>query len=81
LIDTNERGDIQEFQKEIRFHFTNLLERDYSELCLDIDFLEAQIKSDSESYSPKDLERANEKISFCKKMLQTMKFELKNRQN
>ncbi|MFI5421355.1 MAG: hypothetical protein ACHQ1H_10350 [Nitrososphaerales archaeon] len=52
-----------------------------SELYFDINFIEEQLKSDLGSYSLKDLERANEKISILKRKAEIFGIELDRKRN
>jgi len=55
------------------------LGRDLAEVSIDLAFLEAQLSVDIGSYSPKELERANEKVSYLKQRAEILKIELSRR--
>jgi len=56
------------------------LDRDYAEICSEIDFLEAQLRFDPECSTPDDLEYARRKISEFKKRRDWLRIELEKRQ-
>ena len=55
---------------------TEELDRDYAEICTEIDFLEAQINSGRESYPPDELEVVFKKILEFKVKRDLLKLEL-----
>jgi hypothetical protein len=73
------KDEFEKFELEILGLMTNDLERDYVELSSEIDFLEAQIKIDTESYSPSQLQIANDKVDHYKKRAQAIKIKLEER--
>jgi len=75
----NGKEEFGEFELEILGLLTSELDRDYVELSSEIDFLEAQIKVDSESYSPSQLQIAKDKVDCYKKRAQAIKIELEER--
>jgi hypothetical protein len=57
------------------------IDRDLAEVLTEIEFLKEQVKYDFKSYSQKDLNRANEKISQLMKSAEILKIELSRRKN
>jgi len=82
-MSANFSGDSQEL-RDLETRISKLpieeLDRNFAELCNDVDFLEAQVNCDLGSFSPKDLHDANERISGLKKQRNLMKIELEKRQ-
>jgi hypothetical protein len=58
---------------------SEVLARDLAEISNDIEFLEVQLQADYASYSVKDLERANQKISHFKLKAEVIEIELRRR--
>jgi hypothetical protein len=73
------KDEFEEIELEILDILTSELDRYYVELSSEIDFLEAQIKADTESYSSSQLQIAKDKIDHCKKRAVAMKIELEKR--
>ena len=63
----NGKEEFEEFELEILGLLTSELNRNYIELSSEIDFLEAQTKVDTESYSPSQLQIAKDKVDHYKK--------------
>ena len=55
------------------------LDRDFAEVSLEIEFLEAQVQSELESYSPVALKHAENKILVLKRKAENLKNEIEMR--
>jgi hypothetical protein len=75
----NRKEEFEEFELEILGLLTSELDRDYIELSSEIDFLYAQTKVYTESYSPSQLRIAKDKVDHYKKRARAINIELEER--
>ncbi|MFI5420009.1 MAG: hypothetical protein ACHQ1H_03490 [Nitrososphaerales archaeon] len=71
--------ELQSLRVRVRTLLSEVLARDLVEISNDIEFLEVQLRADFASYSAKDLERANQKISHFKQKAEVIEIELRRR--
>ena len=71
--------ELQSLQAQVLDLPLDELGRDLAEVSMDLAFLEAQLGVDIGSYSPKELEKANGKISYLKQRAEILKIELSRR--
>jgi hypothetical protein len=72
--------DMTNFVARIHGRSARELDRDLAEEIIEASFLEEQITVDLQSYSPSDLQKANERVSVIKKKCELLRAELESRQ-
>lgn len=79
MAKANKESELITFQLTTERLSTEDLDRDFAELSSDIQFLDAQIASDLETYSTEELERAIAKTALLKLKAEIIVLEMKKR--